>query len=67
MVENHLRLLSSGITYLLDYVVCLGNAHNPYYFGVNLCMVLLPRDGVSESQFNQVLNNELDQMIKVPI
>lgn len=34
---------------------------------VELMHVLLPRDGISESQFNQVLNYELDQIIKVPI
>ena len=29
--------------------------------------VLFPRDGVSESQFSQVLNIEIDQIIKVII
>lgn len=35
-------------------------------FYCNSSILLLFRDGVSESQFNQVLNHELDQMIKVP-
>lgn len=33
---------------------------------INIAAFVL-RDGVSESQFNQVLNIELEQIIKVPV
>lgn len=36
-----------------------------FFFLIASC--LLSRDGVSESQFNQVLNMELDQIIEVSI
>lgn len=59
MVAAHLRSLSSGIK---DHILI-------YYLSISLLElmhVLLHRDGVSESQFNEVINNELDQIKKVP-
>ena len=63
LVRESLRIsLSSGNCFFLTFFILFPLL----YFSLIDCLCLdACRDGVSESQFNQVLNIELDQIIEV--